>query len=95
MQEGRGLGGKKIARVNVRLTNEFEQKLNMLAVACNKKPGELARMLLEYCLDDARVVTFFQNEYCTRAAYRIRLVKDYNADKTEYILYDNQREDLK
>jgi hypothetical protein len=95
MIEGKGLGGKKPARKNVYLSNEYEKKLNMLATSCGKKPGELARMILERALDDSMTVNELQNEYCLYAAYRVRLVKDYKTEKLDYVLYDNEREDFK
>ena len=47
MIEGKGLGGKKIHRVNVSLTNKQAFKLNRLATACNMKPTTLAAVLIE------------------------------------------------
>lgn len=96
MIEGKGLGGKKPARRNVYFSNEYEKKLNMLATSCGKKPGELARMILERALDDSMMVNELQNEYSLYSAYRVRLVKDYKTAKLDYVLYDkNEREDFK
>jgi hypothetical protein len=74
MIEGKGLGGKKVNRVNVSLTNKLNLKLNRLATACNMKPTSLAGLLIERCLNDPRIVSELQKEYCTQSAYKIVLV---------------------
>lgn len=57
MIEGKGLGGKRICRVNVSLDNKMNKKLSKLAIACNMKPTTLARVLIEKCLDDPVLVS--------------------------------------
>jgi hypothetical protein len=74
--EGKGLGGKKVNRVNLSLANEYDNKLKKLATACNMDHTPLARLILEKCLDDAQFVNELQKEYCTQKAYKIRLVLD-------------------
>jgi sulfur carrier protein ThiS len=90
MIEGKGLGGKKIHRVNVSLTNKQSSKLNRLATSCNMKPTTLAGLLIELGLNNARVVTDLQKEYCTQSAYKIVMVN--NNGELNYVLAG--REDL-
>lgn len=71
MIEGKGLGGKRINRVNVSLDNKTNQKLNKLATACQTKPTTLARMLIERCLNDPVIVAEFQDESAVYSAYRV------------------------
>jgi hypothetical protein len=71
MIEGKGLGNKKINRVNVSLSNRYSSKLNRLAVACNMKPTSLACFLIEKCLDDPQLITELQNEYGVFNAYKV------------------------
>jgi hypothetical protein len=80
MIEGKGLGGKKVNRVGVSLSNRYESKLRKLATACNMKPTTLAGQLIEKCLDDALLISRIQKEYCTQKAYRIVIVNN------EYVL---------
>ena len=95
MQEGRGLGGKKVNRTNLSLSNEYEQKLAVLTTAWNLKyPGKLGRLFLEFCLDNAEIVDLFQKEYCTRTAYKVRLIKNYETGKIHYVLNNKEREDI-
>jgi hypothetical protein len=75
MIEERGLGGKRINRVNVSLTNMYDSKLHRLATACNMKPTTLAGLILETSLDDVQVVNKLQDEYCTQRAYKVVLVQ--------------------
>ncbi|MFD2442951.1 hypothetical protein ACFSO7_03025 [Bacillus sp. CGMCC 1.16607] len=71
MIEGKGLGGKKINRVNVSLSNFQNQKLNKLATACNMRPTSLACLLIEKCLNNAQVVADLQKEYAIHSAYKV------------------------
>jgi hypothetical protein len=93
MIEGKGLGGKKVNRVGVSLSNKYSLKLNRLATACNLKPTTLAGLLIEKCLDNPQLVAEMQKEYCTQSAYRVLLIN--KGGELHYVLNDNTREDLK
>jgi hypothetical protein len=93
MIEGKGLGGKKVNRVGVSLSNMYSLKLNRLATACNMKPTTLAGLLIEKCLDDPQLIAELQREYCTHSAYKILLV--HKSGELHYVLNDNMREDFK
>lgn len=71
MIEGKGLGGKKVNRVNISLTNKYNQKLSRLAVSCNIKPTTLAGLLIERCLDDPKLIAALQNDHNIHSAYKI------------------------
>jgi hypothetical protein len=90
MIEGKGLGGKKIHRVNVSMTNKLASKLNRLATACNMKPTTLAALLIERGLNNVSLVNELQKEYCTQSAYRVFLVTKNG--EVNYVL--SGREDL-
>jgi hypothetical protein len=90
MIEGKGLGGKKIHRVNVSLTNKQSYKLNRLATACNMKPTALAGMLIDLSLNNVGLVDRLQREYCTQTSYRVVLV---NNGGSELVYLLNGRED--
>jgi hypothetical protein len=83
LQEGRGLGNKKINRVNLSLDNKTNRKLNQLAVACGMKPTVLARHILEKCLDDPLFVTKLQQEHNVHAAYKVLPIN--RNGETEYM----------
>jgi hypothetical protein len=90
MIEGKGLGGKKVHRVNVSLSNKESNKLARLATACNMAPTSLAGLLIEKCLNSAQLVAELQKEYCTQRSYRVVLV---NKDgELHYLL--NGRDDI-
>lgn len=91
MIEGKGLGGKKVHRVNISLTNKEAFKLNRLATACDMKPTTLAGLLIEIGLNDARLVSELQREYCKESAYHVVVVNN-NGD-LNYVL--TGREDLR
>jgi sulfur carrier protein ThiS len=84
MIEGKGLGGKKIHRVNVSLTNKQSSKLNRLATSCNMKPTTLAGLLIELGLNNAQVVADLQKEYCIQSAYKVVVVN--NNGELNYVL---------
>ncbi|MFS0822194.1 hypothetical protein [Bacillus sp. 1P02SD] len=86
MIEGKGLGSKKINRVNLSLSNSYNKKLNRLATACNMKPTTLAARLVELSLDNNKLVSQLQDEYCTHHAYRVIPVKKYGSNDIEYLL---------
>lgn len=71
MIEGKGLGGKKINRVNMSLTNKVDKKLRRLATACNLSHTTLAAMLVEICLNDPQIVHRLQKEFNIYAAYKV------------------------
>ena len=95
MIEGKGLGGKKVNRVGLSLSNHYSNNLNKLATACGMRPTTLAAMILEMCLDDAMFISKLQNDYCKFAAYRIRLAYNHGSERFDYLLYDkNERDDF-
>lgn len=91
MIEGKGLGGKKVHRVNISLTHKEAFKLNRLATACNIKPTTLAGVLIEIGLNDAKLVSELQREYCKESAYRVIVVNENG--ELNYVL--SGREDLR
>lgn len=86
MIEGKGLGGKKVNRVGVSLSNNYMKKLNRLATACNKKPTALAGLIVERCLDDALMVEQLQNEFGVYEAYRVLPFKSHDESDVTYLL---------
>ncbi|TYS14258.1 hypothetical protein FZC78_19065 [Rossellomorea vietnamensis] len=86
MIEGKGLGNKKVNRVNISLTNKMSAKLNRLSNACNMKPTTLACLLVEKCLNDPELVFQLQQEHGVYSAYKIVPVKDFNTGELQYIL---------
>lgn len=88
MIEGKGLGGKKVNRVNVSMTNRMNQKLNKLATACNMRPTTLAGLLIEKSLDNVQLVTELQIEYAVHTAYRVLPVSSQGT--IEYVLSERR-----
>lgn len=86
MIEGKGLGNKKVNRVNISMTNSYTSKLNRLAVACNMKPTSLACLLLERCLDDQEQVRNLQREFNIHNAYIVEPVRNYDTGEVIYTL---------
>lgn len=84
MQEGRNLGGKKVNRVNLSLTNELHKKLTRLAKSCEMNHTTLAALLVEMCLNDPKLVNQLQRDYNIYPAYKVVPVQ--NNGKTEYVL---------
>jgi hypothetical protein len=75
MIEGKGLGNKKINRVNLSLSNEYLRKLKWIAQACEKRHTEMAGLLLEMILDDPVKMYELQDQYCLYDAYRVQVVR--------------------
>jgi hypothetical protein len=71
MREGYGLGGKKVNRVGVNLSNQYNIKLNRLATSCNMRPAELAGYIIEQMLDNTSFINRLQDEKNTIRAYRV------------------------
>lgn len=90
MIEGKGLGDKKVNRVNVSISNKNESKLRRLATACNMKPTSLAGLLIEISLNNVGLVDKLQKEYCTQTSYRVILI---NNGSGELVYLLNGRED--
>ena len=83
MQEGRGLGNKRVCRVGINLTNKQNNKLNRLAVACGMPKTTLAALLVERSLDDPILVSKLQQEFNKHAAYKVLPIK--KDGETEYM----------
>lgn len=79
MIEGKGLGGKRVCRTNISLTNEMDNKLSRLAVSCGLKKTTLAALLVERCLDDPVIVGELQREYNLHSAYKVLPIKSNGA----------------
>lgn len=86
MIEGKGLGGKKVNRVNVSLSNKYETKLRRLATACNMRPTTLAAWLIELSLDSTELVASIQDHYNVHKAYRVLPVE--SSEGVELVLYE-------
>lgn len=71
MIEGKGLGNKKINRVNVSLTNRVNLKLNRLAISCNMKPTTLAGILIEIGLNEPELINKLQYKYNVTPQYKV------------------------
>lgn len=76
MIQGKGLGNKKINRVNVSLSNENLNKLNKLSIACRLRPTTLAGFIIELALNNNDIIQILQNEHCLEKAYRIFTIND-------------------
>ncbi|MEH7012438.1 hypothetical protein V7087_16760 [Neobacillus niacini] len=90
MIEGKGLGGKRVNRVNASLTNKEDGDLRKLATACGMKHTELTWHLIRRCLYDLNIVNELQKEFCTQSAYKVVLLN--NGMEIEYVL--RGREDI-
>lgn len=88
MIEGKGLGGKKINRVNVSMTNKQHQKLNKLATACNMRPTSLACLLIEKSLNNIQLVSELQREFAIHTAYRVLPIS--RKGEIEYVLNERR-----
>lgn len=89
MIEGKGLGGKKINRVNVSLSNKYETKLRRLAAACNNmRPTTLAGLLIELSLDSTELVAVLQDRYNVHNAYRVLPIENYETGEIELLLHE-------
>jgi hypothetical protein len=75
IQQGRGLGDKKVNRVNLSMSNEYSKKLKWMAQACGMKPTEFAGRLVETMLDNPQAMYKLQDEYCQYEAYRVRIFR--------------------
>jgi hypothetical protein len=89
MIEGKGLGGKKVNRVGVSLSNSYHNKLNRLATACNMKPTSLSGLLIEMCLDNPELIEKLQDEYNTQSLYRVVPFQKYTDGEVEYVIKGN------
>lgn len=84
MIEGKGLGGKKINRVNVSLTNKVNYKLNRLATACTMRPTTLAGVIIEMALNDPQTIDKLQGMYNVHTPYKVIPVR--NNGEIDYVI---------
>ncbi len=88
MIEGKGLGDKKVNRVNISLTNHYDTKLKRLARSLNLHHTTLAHELLTLCLDSPELIDHLQNEYTIHNAYKVLPLKNYQTGKLEFLLHE-------
>lgn len=69
--KGRCMGGKRCVRRSVSLSNEYDAKLNQLAVSCNMPPATLASLILELNLDSPHAIRYLQDRYNTNPKYEV------------------------
>lgn len=86
MIEEKGLGNKRVNRINLSITNGYTNKLNRLAIACNMRPTSLACLILERCLDDQELVRNLQRELNIHNAYVVEPVRNYDTGEVIYTL---------
>jgi hypothetical protein len=88
MIEGKGLGNKRVNRVNVSLSNRYFSKLKRLSISCNMRWTTLAGLMIEMFLNDATLMKKIQDEYCTEPIFRVLPMND---KPKNYVIYgENQ-----
>jgi len=85
----RGVGGKRVHRVNISVTNFDARNLNRLATSCNLRPTALAALLVVKSLNDPSVVKYLQDEYNLYEEYEVLPIFDHTTGKTELTLRGN------
>ena len=89
MVRDRGVGGKRVHRVNISVTNFDARNLNRLATSCNLRPTALAALLVVKSLNDPSVVKYLQDEYNLYEEYEVLPIFDHTTGKTELTLRGN------
>lgn len=84
MIEGKGLGGKRVSRYNLSLTNQEALNLERLARAVNKNPSVLIREIFFQTIYDPYFLRKYQDEFCKEKAYRVVMLN--NERETKFIL---------
>jgi hypothetical protein len=82
--EGKGLGGKRINKVAISLTNKDNNKLSRLATATGMKKAQLCGYIVEKMINDVNFINQIQEEFCLIQSYRITPIK--NNGNTIYAL---------
>lgn len=82
----KGLGDKKINRVNVSLSNRYDTKLKRLAIACNMPPTTLAGFLIAVSLDSDSLIDMLQEKFNVHSSYRVLPLENYETGEVELVL---------
>lgn len=90
MIERKGLGGKKVNRVNVSLSNSYDTKLKRLATACNMRPTSLASLFIELSLDSTELIASLQDRFNIHNSYRVLPLEDYSTGEIELVLSEKE-----
>ena len=67
---------KRLNRVNISLSNEYDSKLNKLSIACNTRPTTLAELIVRQVLDNSSYVHHLQDQYNIYPAFKILIVNE-------------------
>jgi hypothetical protein len=84
MVEGKGLGSKKVNRVNISLSNRYFNKLKKLSISCNMRWTTLCGLIIEMFLNDQYLMKRIQDKYCTEPIYRVLPMND---KEKNYVIY--------
>ncbi|MEC1726909.1 hypothetical protein P9E34_19550 [Schinkia azotoformans] len=90
MIEGKGLGGKKVNRVNMSLSNRYDTKLKRLATSLNIRPTTLAERLIVFCLESPELVSILQKKYSVHDAYKVIPLENYITGELEFLLKERE-----
>ena len=71
MDGKRGIGGRRVVRVNLSMASEYHSKLKKLSTACDMQPTTLAMKLIELSLDSPSVIQWLQDKYNKQEEYRV------------------------
>lgn len=71
----RGMGGKRVIRKSISLTNDLDTKSKQLATSCNMSQAELLYTILEMALNSAPTVQYLQKQHNTNSKYEVIPIK--------------------
>jgi hypothetical protein len=75
MSNGRGLGGKRVVRFSVSVSNDYDSKLKKLAISCDQSRAEMANMILEIGLSSPELVEKLQDRYNKNPTYKVKPIR--------------------
>ncbi|WP_026801500.1 hypothetical protein [Pontibacillus halophilus] len=61
----------KRIRVNLSIDKNTDEKLQMLATACNKPKTTLASEIIKMAVNHLDIIDYYQTKYCTNDKYRV------------------------
>ncbi|MDP5274371.1 hypothetical protein [Chengkuizengella axinellae] len=84
-KDSRGVGGKKVNRVNVSLSNFDFINLKRLSISCDQRHTSLAEFIITTALNDPQFVRSVQDKYNVNEFYRVTPYLDHQTGKRELL----------
>ncbi|MEB1806627.1 MAG: hypothetical protein LPK26_04845 [Bacillaceae bacterium] len=74
-KNGRGVGGQRVVRRSVSLTNKHDLKLRKIAISCDMPKATMMSVMIETCLENESIIDFLQSQFNKMPEYKVKPIR--------------------